>query len=165
MKFCSVTYGNVNLVGNQSFERMPSLLDCEWASPFFRENQNNLRDQLGHQGLVAANLIWNCTWAIYATDKKAFWGYWMIHIWNNTLLEMPSDSLNDRDGTKWFFFATSQTVYLFLPRLTDGTARIYFHREREISMKIPTTLCRCRDSNSRQFELTSVELAPLFVGP
>ena len=31
-----------------------------------------------------------------------------------------------------FFFATSQTVYLFLPRLTDGTARIIiFHRERE----------------------------------
>ena len=66
-------------------------------------------------------------------------------------------------GKFWFtielqlhsFFATSQTVYLFLPHLTDGTARIYFHRERNLYEN------SCHLMPRPGFELMTVELAPL----
>ena len=56
---------------------------------------------------------------------------------------------------KKLFFVTSQTVCLFLPRLTDGTARIYFHTE--INHYENSYLLMPRPG----FELMSVELAPL----
>ena len=55
-----------------------------------------------------------------------------------------------RAKAKNFFFASSQTLYLLLPRLTDGTARIYSQRERERSLNIPTTLGRGQDWHTRQ---------------
>ena len=54
------------------------------------------------------------------------------------------------------FFATSQTVCLFLPRLTDGAAWIYFHRERERNLYENSYHLMPRPG----IELTSVERAP-----
>ena len=56
------------------------------------------------------------------------------------------------------FFSTSQTVCLFLPRLTDGTTRIYFHRQRNL---YENSYHLCCGMPQPGFKLTSVELAPL----
>jgi len=61
------------------------------------------------------------------------------------------------------YFASSQTVFLFLPHLTDGTTWIYFLRKRKREREIyENSHCYTPQPG---FKLTPVELAPLFVGP